>query len=149
MEGVSAAASLIAILGLVGNGIQGLAKLQDFFEDAASASRTIERFLFDLNSLLQVLHEVERLLVTISTFEMPDGLETNIASLQVQLESSNKDISKWLQKARGLRPASDKGQKAWFKKSMVAFSKGSINSIREEIKGDKHMIEVHLTILGR
>ena len=149
MEGVAAASSIIAILGLVGNGIQGLVNLQGFFEDAASASRTVERFLFDLNSLLQVLHEVEKLFVTISTFEMPDGLDTVIASLQVQLENSNKDISRWLQKARGIRPASDKGQKAWFKKRMVAFSQASIKSIQEEIRADKQMIGVNLTILGR
>lgn len=149
MEGVAAASSIIAILGLVGNSIQGLVKLQDFFEDVSSAPRAIERFLLELNSLLQVLHEVEKLLVTISTFERPEGLDVNIASLQVQLEKANKDAFKWLQKAKGLRPASEKGQKAWFKKTMVVFSKSSIQSIREEIRADKQMIEVNLTILGR
>ncbi|KAL9116767.1 MAG: hypothetical protein Q9187_006702 [Circinaria calcarea] len=149
MEGIAAASSIVAILTLVGHSIQGLVKLQDFFEDVSSASRTIERFLFDLNSLLHILHEVENLFVTISTFKMPDGLDTNIALLQGQLDNTNKDISKWLQKVRSLRPASDKGQVAWLKKSLVAFSKGSIKGIREEIRGDKQSIEVNLTILGR
>ena len=149
MEGVAAASSIVAILTLVGHSIQGLVKLQDFFEDISSASRTIERFLFDLNSLLHILREVEKLFVTISTFEMPDGLDFNIALLQGQLDHTNKDIFKWLQKVRSLRPASETGQMAWLKKSLVVFSKGSIKSIREEIRGDKQSIEVNLTILGR
>ncbi len=140
---------IAAVLGLVSHSIEGITKLRTFFADVASASKTIARFLHDLDSLLQVLYEVEKIAAKTARVEAPDKLDVNIASLQVQLEDINKDVFIWLQKARELRPASDRGTKAWFKKFWVGVNQNPVKSIREEIAKHKQSIGISLAMMGR
>ena len=62
MEIVAAVSSVAGILSLTGQSIQGIITLKSFFSDISTASDTIDRFIRDVNGLLKVLYDVERLL---------------------------------------------------------------------------------------
>ncbi|MCJ1254665.1 hypothetical protein MMC24_002480 [Lignoscripta atroalba] len=149
MEVVSATASIAGIVSLAGQSIDGIIKLRNFFLDVSSASQTIELFLQDLNSLLRVLYDVERLLCMISASDLQGGSNVNVASLRVQLQSFNTDLVKWLRTARDLRPESGKRQMIWAKKLWVGINQSSVNNIRGEIGSHKQTIELNLSVLGR
>ena len=149
MEVVSAAASIAGILSLAGQSINGIIQLRGFFSDIASASRTIERFLRDISSLLRVLHDVEHLFSQLSTSEFDGITRTNSASLQVELEDCQKDVFQWLRLARDLRPASNRGRKSWFKRFWIGVSQAAVNDIRVELGRHRHAIQLNLTVIGR
>ena len=147
MEAVATASSLAGLISVAGQGIDGIIKLRNLYLEVASASKTIAFFLHDINSLLRVLYDVEKLLCMISASDQPDGLDLDAASLQTQLELCNQDVFKWLKKARDLRPASS--YVGWQKKIWVGINQGPIKNIREEISRHKQTIELSLSILGR
>ena len=145
MDGVTAAASVAGILTLVGQSIQGIKMLREFFSDIGSASKTADVFLRDINGLLKVLQQVADLLA--KTPE--DHTESNVASLQIELEDCSNDVFGWLDTARKLRPGSGKGGKQWFKCFWLAVNKKSVQDIREEISRHQQAISLGLSVLGR
>jgi hypothetical protein len=66
MEGVAAASSIAGIVSLTRQTIEGILKLHEFFQDIASASRTLERFLSDINLLIKAIEDIRPLLSGIS-----------------------------------------------------------------------------------
>jgi hypothetical protein len=97
MEAVAAASSIAGLVSLAGQALEGILKLRGFFKDCASASKTVDRFLRDLNSLIQTLEDVKSLVprlekVASSTFNN----KTMITSLQIQLEDCSKDVYEWV-----------------------------------------------------
>ena len=145
MEGVAAAASVAGILTLVSQSISGLVKLKGFYARLETASRTVDNFIQDINSLLQALNGVERILA-----RWPDeSADVHIASLHVQVEACFTDIFDWLKTARDMRPASNKGGKAWFKRFWIAASKDEVNDIRLEISRHRHALNTSLALIGR
>ncbi|MCJ1251955.1 hypothetical protein MMC30_009193 [Trapelia coarctata] len=149
MDVVAVAASIAGVLSLAGQSINGIVQLRGFFSDVASASRTIERFLRDINSLLRVLHDVERLFSQLSASEFDGTPRTNSASLQVELEDCQRDIFEWLKLARDLRPASNRGRKSWFKRFWIGVNQASVNDIRVELERHRHSIQLNLAVIGR
>jgi len=149
MDVVTVAASIAGILSLAGQSINGIIQLRGFFSDVASASSTIERFLRDINSLLRVLHDVERLFCQLSASEFDGTPRTNSASLQVELEDCQKDIFEWLKLARDLRPASNRGWKSWFKRFWIGVNQASVNDVRIELERHRHVIQLNLAVIGR
>lgn len=149
MDVVTVIASIAGILGLAGQSINGIIQLRGFFSDVASASRTIERFLRDINSLLHVLHDVESLFSQLSASEFDGTPSTNSASLQVELEDCRKDVFEWLKVARDLRPASSQGRKSWFKKFWIGVNQASMDTIRIELERHRRAIQLNLAVIGR
>ncbi len=62
MKAVAAAASIAGILTLAAQSISGVQRLRQFSSNVASASKTAQRFVYDLDLLLQVLQDVKILL---------------------------------------------------------------------------------------
>jgi len=149
MDVVTVAASIAGILGLAGQSINGIIQLRGLFLDVASASRTIERFLRDINSLLHVLHDLERLFSHLSASEFDGTPSTNSASLQVELEDCRRDVFDWLKIARDLRPASNKGRKSWFKMFWIGINQDSVDNIRVELERHRRAIQLNLAVIGR
>ena len=145
MEAIAAASSIAGLLSLAGQCVTGIIALKDFYSDVASASTTIGHFLRDLNSLLTALVQVEEVCRKIT-----DPVSNLIVSpLYIHLEDCKKDVFKWLKVAGDLRPAGDKGRRAWFKKFWVASNQNDVNNIRKEILRHQHGIALNLLILGR
>ena len=149
MDIVAVAASIAGILGLVGQSINGIIQLKGFFSDVASASRTIERFLRDINSLLHVLHDVDRLFSQLSASEFSGTARANSASLLVELEDCHNDVFEWLKLARDLRPASNRGRKSWFKRFWIGVNQASLKNIRMELERHRQAIQLNLAVIGR
>ena len=149
MEALAAAASIAGVFSLTGQCIDGCVKLSGFFSDLSSASKTIDRFLHDINTLLRVLYDVEELASKIYSQTEPSFPDYYVRLLQTELEDCKKDVFKWLEIARQLRPASNRGRRAWFKKFWIAVNQRSVNNIRGDIARHKQTIELKLSLLGR
>ena len=145
MEVVAATASVAGILTVVGQGIESIIKLREFYAALSEGSRTIEKFLKDINNLLQTLHGIRDLLK-----KWPqEKTDVNIAALSVQVEECSKDLFNWLDTAKAMRPASGKGGKAWFKKFWIAANKNRVKDIRTEIGRHVQTLNVSLALIGR
>ena len=150
MEVVAAVSSIAGIVGLVGQSIDGVIKLRNFFVDVSSASKTVELLLQDLSYLLRVLYDVEKLLCMFSASDDPGESDSSVATLQVQLKDCCNDTFKWLRTAGDLRPDPDsKMRMKWSKRLWVGVNQKSVKSIRDEIGTHKQTIGVSLSILGR
>lgn len=145
MEAVAAAASVAGILTLVGQSISGLVELKRFYASLETASRTVDKFIQDINSLLRSLHGIDEILA-----KCPRGTaDVHIASLRVQVEECSKDVFDWLRTARDMRPATNEGSRAWFKKFRFAASKGEVIDIELEISRHRHALNTSLALIGR
>ena len=145
MEAVAAAASIAGIITLVFQSIDGLHKFKELFSDAASASKTVNRLLSDINLLIQELENVRDILEQMEAQKK----ERNFASLDIKLADCSKDIQIWLSTARILRPSVGHGGKAWLKKFRLAVNKDAVQTIRVEINRHRQIICLSLSVLGR
>lgn len=152
MEAVAAASSIAGIVSLAGQALSGIVKLRGFFQDCASASKTIDRFLRDLNSLIQTLEDVKEIVSKLEkTVAVTFDTKTILSSLQIQLEDCAKDVYEWVKVAGAQHPefASARGGKARFKKFLVAVNKESLTDIFKEICSHKENITLKLSVIGR
>ena len=145
MEVVAAAASVAGIITLVFQSIDGLTRFKELFADASSASRTINRLLGDINSLIQTLENVRDVL---EQFEAQKK-EKNFASLDIKLADCSRDVHVWIATAKILRPSAEHGGKAWLKKFRLAVNSNGIQTIRDEIGRHRQALCLSLTVLGR
>lgn len=149
MEGLAAASSVAGVLSLAGCTIDTIVRLHDFFKDVSSASKTIERFLQSINSLIKLMEDVKALLQSVAECQILPGVDIRIAALQIQIEDCSKDVYSWLSIAREHHPGFSKGTKGGFKKFWVAVNKASMKSISEDIREHRHGIVASLSVLGR
>jgi len=149
MEGLAAASSIAGVLSLAGQTVDGVVKLQGFFKDVAGASRTVERFLHDINLLIKTIEDVRALLNTISNVLTSSGADLKVAALEIQLQDCSKDVYGWLGLARDHHPGFSIGSKASFKKFWVSANKAGVLGIEQEIKGHQHSLVASLSVLGR
>lgn len=146
MEGLAAASSITGILSLAGQTLDGILKLHDFFSAVAGASKTLDRFLRDINLLVKTIEEVKLLL---GRFEVGLGGDLKVAALEIQLQDCEKDVHGWLAIAREHHPGFSSGTKKGFKKFWVAVNKGLVSGIESEIRGHRHSLVASLSVLGR
>ena len=145
MEIIAAAASIAGILTLVGQSINGIQRLREFFIHVRSASKLVDKFVNHLNSLLHVLEEVEHLLSSIPS----RTLDFNVSPLHQQVRECSSDVFSWIDIAIFLRPPAGKRGRFWFKSFWVAVNKTCVKDISEEIDGHRQALTVGLAILGR
>lgn len=150
MEAVAAAATIAGLISLAGQALEGIVQLHGFFKDCASASKTIDRFLRDLNSLIQAIEDVKAIVarlenVSASTFDN----RTILSSLQIQLEDCSKDVYEWVRIASELHVKFTTGGKAVFRRFLVAVNKESITDIFREIGNHKDGLILKLSLIGR
>jgi ABC-type transporter Mla subunit MlaD len=148
MEMCSAVASVTGILAFAGQTIDSILKLQRIFQGCANASKSIDRFLRDLNSLIQTLEEVNDIATKLkdTTGSVAEGL---LASLKIQLEDCSKDVYAWVRKAGEAHPSFSNGTKATFKKFLVAVNKDQNDMIYQNIATHRSNIHIKLSIIGR
>lgn len=150
MEAIAAAASIFQILQVAGQALDSTVKLRAFFKDCASSSKTIDRFLRDLNSLIHPLEDVKGIVAPLEVATPASfDCKTILSSLQIQLEDCSKDVYDWIRIASEQHPKFAPVSKATFKKFLVATNKESIVGIFKEIAGHKGNITLKLSIIGR
>jgi hypothetical protein len=72
MEAIAAVSNVASIISLAVNAVNGTITLRGFFKDYASASKSVDRFLCELNSLIQTLKDVTDIVLKLdnmSSFE--------------------------------------------------------------------------------
>jgi UDP-N-acetylglucosamine enolpyruvyl transferase len=149
MEGLAAASSVAGVLSLAGQTIDGVLKLQSFFKEVSSASRTMERFLYDINLLIKTIEDVRSLLSSISETLNTAGTDLKIVALEIQLQDCSKDIYQWLRIWSDHHPGFSTGTKASFKKFWIAANKTGMLGISQDIKGHRQSLVASLSVLGR
>ncbi|KAH6662274.1 hypothetical protein B0J14DRAFT_571142 [Halenospora varia] len=145
MEALATAASIAGVLSLAGQTIDGIVKLNSFFSDVSSPSRTIERFLQSLNQLIKLIEDVKSLLSSVAE----NGADFKIAAIEIQLDDCSKEVYRWLRIAKEHHPAFSTGTKKGFKRFWVAVHKGKVRSISEDVKEYRHEIPASLLVLER
>lgn len=146
LEALGAAASVAGILSLAGESIKAVFTLYRFYEDVDQASDTVRRFMRDINSLIQVLENVQHLLRKI---DEKDTTKYILASLQIELDDCNKDVYAWLALAREMNPGTSTGTKKTLKKFMAAIRKSSLSDIGDQMVAHRSNINTALNVLGR
>jgi hypothetical protein len=150
MEVLGAIASVAGILGFTGQALDGSLKLRVFFAECAKASRSIARFLNELNSLIQTLEDVKDILRSLEKDVAKDDLAGSIlVSLQIQLDDCSKEVYDWVNKASALHPETSSGTKQSFKKFLVAVKKPDRDEICGVISKHRQNITTKLSVIGR
>lgn len=149
MEVVAAVSSIAGIVALAGQVLSGIVALQGVFDTYIQASRTIEKFVSALKSLLDTIQEVKDLVQKLeraSTFIA----KSILLSLQTQLEDCSQDVLQWAQVARANRVGrTGSSFDTVFKKFLVALKKDSIDTIFKEIAAHQDSISIKLSVIGR
>lgn len=149
MEVLGAVSGVAGLASLTGQCITGLQALRKLYEDIAAASKTVEAFLRDIDSLLRSLHDVRALLDKINAQAAPVVDDVSTLSLKIQLEDCNADIGGWLETARSFRPSNGKGGRAWFRRFWLAVNKDCVGTVRTEMHQRRTEIALSLSTLGR
>jgi hypothetical protein len=148
MEAIAAVSNVASIISLAVNAVNGTIRLRGFFKDYASASKSVDRFLCELNSLIHTLEGVTDIVLKLdnmSSFEE----KAILLSLEGQLRDCEKDVYGWVRIGSEYRPRSVSGSKAMFKKFLVAVNKERITDIFRDIASHKANISLKLSMLGR
>lgn len=149
MEVVGAVASVAGIASLVAQSLSGLAKLIGFFKDYRDASKTIGRFLLEINSLEGAVKDVEILISRVEK-DSEAAIQCNLASLNIHLDDCTNDVNRWLKQAEEtFGYAGFMDTKAWFKNFLVATKKQSIKDVFQEMASHKANISLSLSAIGR
>jgi hypothetical protein len=149
MEAVAAVSSVAGILSLVGQALNGIVTLRGFYQECASASHFIQKFLKRLNDLIQILEDVKELMKKLEASPSRAVADNVLASLRIQIEDCGKDVYRWLEMARKSMPGSTTGTKASFKCFLLALEKQKITDVYVEIAAHKDNIMTKLSVIGR
>jgi hypothetical protein len=72
-----------------------------------------------------------------------------LASLRIQIDDCSKDVYIWIEEASLCHPGFSSGNKASFKKFLVALENRQITDIYQDISNHKENIVAKLTVVGR
>jgi hypothetical protein len=89
MEAVAAASSVIGILGVIGQSVSGLAKLQKFFDEYERAPHLVKKLKGDISGLETTLLEVQKVVQLFQKAENVNSseiLKTSTATLDTQVK---------------------------------------------------------------
>jgi len=150
MEAIAAVSSIVGILGFAGQAITGITTLLNFYQDCRTASKTVDRFLRELEALRDTTEQVESLIAPLGNNGSVD-LIGSLSSLQIQLEDCKRDVERWIVEAQKTRCSFGmaRGAKRAFKKFLVVVNQKSVKDIFLEITTHKDNISLKLAIIGR
>ncbi|OQO04107.1 hypothetical protein B0A48_10716 [Cryoendolithus antarcticus] len=149
MELVGVAGSVGGLLGLADQCIEDAVTLRTFWQDIKAASNTAANFLNDLNSLIQTLTDIKKLLESVRDEPALRDCGLDAVTLRLHLEGCDGELRRWIATARKSRPDNGKGVKHWFKSFIIAIDKESLRDIRREIQSRRQCLDLALGVLGR
>lgn len=145
MEILAATSSVAGLISLLNQTILTASKLREIFSNVSHASTIINRFLHDVDSLLQALHGAKGIVD-----KLPQDVEgSHVTSLTVQLECCTRDVFRLLEVAGSLGPVSGEGAKPWCKRFRLAMDNGRVVDAWEELGRHRQAIDLNLAVLGR
>jgi hypothetical protein len=107
MEAVAAASSIIGILGVIGQSVSGLAKLQKFFDEYERAPYLVKKLKGDISGLETTLLEVQE---TVQLFQKAENvnsseiLKTSTVTLDTQVKLCSGGVKLWVKETEDLNP---------------------------------------------
>ena len=151
MDAVSAAASVAGLLGLVGQCLDGILKLREFFESAKRAPKTIKALMEELAALDSILEQVRTLLRSLQDRhgDLVPAPSILLDELCGHIRACERDAGEWARVAQDLDPGSWKGLKAFFRKAKVAAGQNLFSEFQNKIGDHQRKIPLGLSVLGR
>jgi hypothetical protein len=152
MDAASAIASVTGIVGFAGQAIDGILKLRRLFKDSPGASKSVARWLSDLNLLLQTLENVKDI---VSKFDgLPHGPTQQgsrhiLPSLRIQIDDCSTDVHAWVTKAERAHPDFSSGTKRSFKRLIEAINKEDKVEAYRMLSRHQENISTKLSLIGR
>ncbi|TPX06762.1 uncharacterized protein E0L32_002258 [Thyridium curvatum] len=144
-------AGFTGILGFVGQSLNGLVKLREFFVQVKRAPKKVADLLQDIEELHATLNDVRQLAGLFSDDDIPSAgaKRPDISSLLANVRSCTEDIVEWAQVAEDLDPGSLTGLRSFFRRAKVAAEKTLFEEFGKRITNHQHKIGLSLSILGR
>ena len=151
MDPVSAAASIVGILGFAGTALNAIRKLKDFCHEFSQDAT--KDFLHDLEVTAKVLTDVQMLFERAQWANQTAHTEYRAEALSIQVDDCSRDLTKWLgtalriKKERGGRKQSIKMH--FFNSFLTAISNSSRTSARNRLRWHQENINTTLSLFGR
>ena len=151
MDPVSAVASVVGIIGFVGQGIRAIGELKDFCAEF-SADAT-QDFLHDLEVTAVVLTDARTLSEKAKSVGTALQIDYRADALNIQIDDCVRELDVWmkiakrLKKKRGGKKLNVKLQ--FFNSFLTAISKSSRASARDRMLEHQGNIKTTLAIFGR
>jgi hypothetical protein len=152
MDAASAIASVTGIVGYAGQAIDGILKLRRLFKDCAGASKSVARWLSDLNLLLQTLENVKDIVAKLDGLPhgpTQQGSRHILPSLRIQIEDCSTDVHAWVTKAGRAHPDFSSGTKRSFNRLIEAINKEDKVEAYRMLSRHQENISTKLSLIGR
>ena len=151
MDAVGAAASVAGLLGLVGQCLDGILKLRQFFELTKRAPKMVKGLMEELVALDSILEQVRTLLKSIQDRHqnLVPAPSILLDELREHIRSCEQDARYWAGVAQDLNPGSWTGLRAFFRKAKIAAGQNLFSEFGNRIADHQRKISVGLSVLGR
>lgn len=147
--GIASVAGTVAILGLIGQSVDGILKLKKLVSLIRDADRAVEIFVTDLDSLSGTLASIRELIEKIPDEWLIGEDAISVDVLASQVEKCRDDIKVWEKDAAKLNTKSSRSIDTFFKKLRVASEGCSFNEFHRKVASHQQGIQISLDILGR
>ena len=151
MDPVSAAASIVGILGFAGTALNAIRNLKDFCHEFSQDAT--KDFLHDLEVTAKVLTDVQVLFERAKWANQTVHTEYRAEALSIQVDDCSRDLTKWLGIALRIKKERAGGKPSFkmqfFNSFLTALSKSSRTSARKRLHWHQENINTTLSLFGR
>lgn len=134
MDPLSVTASILGILGFVGQSINGINTLASLVKQAGNADSTVDNFLREIDGFHQCLLRVEELLHEFESGSSSSVHGEVVVTLVDQAQACSRDVALWSTLAKDLLPRGQpKSLKAFFAKLKVLRNRDGIVEFRRQL----------------
>ena len=150
-EIVGAIAAFTGVIGFVGQSIDGIVKLRQFFRNAHSSPKRIRQLLHDFNDLLVCLEKVRSLLIHLQNAASKDPTMLELRELrdvEQEIRKCKKDIETWVQIAEYHDLRSKSGIHGFFNRLRIAASQDEIVEFQSRVTFHTSKMGMHVSILN-
>jgi len=150
-EIVGVIAAFTGVISFVGQSIDGIVKLRQFFRDAHSSPKRIRLLLHDFSDLLASLEKVRGLLKKLQIVASNDPTvleEIEMGAVDQEIRKCKKDIETWVQVAEHHDLKSSTGIHGFFNRLRIAASQDEIAEFRDRITIHISKMSVNISILN-
>ena len=146
MDGLSTAASVVAIVTIAGQSIKGITKLTGLYKNSADAVSSAATLVSNLHSLLAAVRNVEKTAIEVNSL-LPQQEEI-LLRLREELTNCDSDIEVWLREAVAFEDNCKPGLRRWLTKAKAISKKTQVENTIRIVCSHRDQIEFLLGLLS-
>jgi len=150
-EIVGAIAAFTGVIGFIGQSIDGIVKLRQFFRNAHSSPKRLRSLLRDFEGLLVSLEKLRSLLRHLQTAASKDPtvLEAiEVGAIDQEIRKCKRDIETWVQVAEHHDLKNSTGLQGFFNRLRIAASQDEIAEFQSRVTLHTSKMGVNILILN-